>query len=174
MHEIRATLPPEHVGEATRLAREAGIARIAVSDVYLHGPDATWKVLSVETSTPKARALVEADGGGGLGVVDQHLLDEGVQQGGEPRIGYGLFGGEGARRRCGGQAKSGSGQEHIPTMEQGAAIGVHLSGILGGLELGATLTPSEPCAIPMRRTGVSPLWRRRRLPDSRRQPTLRS
>jgi len=60
MHEIRATLPPEHVGEATRLAREAGIARIAVSDVYLHGPDATWKVLSVETSTPKARALVEA------------------------------------------------------------------------------------------------------------------
>ena len=41
MHEIRATLPPEHVEKATRLAREAGIDRIAVSDVYVHGPDAT-------------------------------------------------------------------------------------------------------------------------------------
>ena len=29
MHEIRATLPPEHVGTATRLAREAGIDRIS-------------------------------------------------------------------------------------------------------------------------------------------------
>jgi hypothetical protein len=60
MHEIRATLPPEHVQKATQLAREAGIGRIAVSDVYLHGPDARWNVVSVETSTPKARAFVEA------------------------------------------------------------------------------------------------------------------
>ena len=60
MHEIRATLPPEHVKKATQLAREAGIGRIAVSDVYLHGPDARWNVVSVETSTPKARAFVEA------------------------------------------------------------------------------------------------------------------
>jgi hypothetical protein len=60
MHEIRATLPPEDVEKATKLAREAGIDRIAVSDVYLHGPDAIWQVISVETSTPKARAFVEA------------------------------------------------------------------------------------------------------------------
>jgi hypothetical protein len=60
MHEIRATLPPEHVKKATQLAREAGIDRIAVSDVYLHGPDARWHVVSVETSTPKARSFVEA------------------------------------------------------------------------------------------------------------------
>ena len=60
MHEIRATIPPEHVGQAIRLAREAGIDRVTVSDVYIHGPDARRQVVSVETSTPKARAFVEA------------------------------------------------------------------------------------------------------------------
>jgi hypothetical protein len=60
MHEIKATLPPEHIETATRLAREAGIDRVAISDVYLPGPDAKWQVLSVETSTPKACAFVEA------------------------------------------------------------------------------------------------------------------
>ena len=44
MHEIRATLPPEHVGEATRLARDAGIDRVTVSEVYVHGPDAKRQV----------------------------------------------------------------------------------------------------------------------------------
>jgi len=60
MHEIRATLLPEHVERATRLAREAGINRVAVSDVYVHGPDARRQVISVETSTPKARVFVQA------------------------------------------------------------------------------------------------------------------
>jgi hypothetical protein len=60
MHEIRATLPPEHVEKATQLAREAGIDRVAVSEVYLSGTNAKWQVLSVETSTPKAQAFVEA------------------------------------------------------------------------------------------------------------------
>jgi len=60
MHEIRATLPPEQVEKATRLARAAGIDRVAISDIYLHGPDARRQVVSVETSTPKARAFVEA------------------------------------------------------------------------------------------------------------------
>ena len=60
MHEIRAILPPEYVEYATRLAHAAGIDRIAVSDIYLHGPDAKRQVVSVETSTPKARAFVEA------------------------------------------------------------------------------------------------------------------
>ena len=58
MHEIRATVPPEQVAEAMRLARGAGIARITVSDVYVHGPDATRHVVSVETSTPKTPAFV--------------------------------------------------------------------------------------------------------------------
>lgn len=60
MHEIRATLPPEHVPIATRLALEVGVGRVAVSDVYVHGPEAKRQVVSVETSTPKARAFVEA------------------------------------------------------------------------------------------------------------------
>jgi hypothetical protein len=60
MHEIRATLPLEHVEKATRLARVAGIDRVTVSDVYLHGSDARCQVVSVETSTPKARAFFEA------------------------------------------------------------------------------------------------------------------
>jgi hypothetical protein len=60
MHEIRATLPPEHVEKATRLARAAGIDCVAVSEIYLHGPDAMRRVVSVETSTPKARAFGEA------------------------------------------------------------------------------------------------------------------
>jgi len=60
MHEIRATLPAEHVGEAARLANDAGITSVAVSDVYFHGPDEGRKVVSVETSTPRARAFVDA------------------------------------------------------------------------------------------------------------------
>src|SRR6266576_1856211 len=60
MHEIRATLPSEHVTAAMRLAREAGIQRVSIADVYVHGPDQRRQVISVETSTPKARAFVEA------------------------------------------------------------------------------------------------------------------
>lgn len=60
MHEIRATIPPEHVAQATRLAHEAGIRRVTVSDVYVHGPDARRQVVSVETSTPRARVFVES------------------------------------------------------------------------------------------------------------------
>jgi hypothetical protein len=60
MHEIRATLPAEHVDTAARLAHEAGITSVAVSDVYLHGPEEGRKIVSVETSTPRARAFVDA------------------------------------------------------------------------------------------------------------------
>jgi hypothetical protein len=60
MHEIRATLPPEQVAAATRLARQAGIDRVSVADVYVHGPDQKRQVISAETSTPKARAFVDA------------------------------------------------------------------------------------------------------------------
>jgi hypothetical protein len=71
MHEIRATLPSEQVEKATQLAREAGIQRIAISDVCLLGRDAKWQVVSVETSTPKARAFVEAF----LGSAELHGAD---------------------------------------------------------------------------------------------------
>lgn len=58
--KIRATLPAEHVGTAARLAHEAGITKIAVSDVHLHGLEGGRKMVSVETSTPRARAFVDA------------------------------------------------------------------------------------------------------------------
>ena len=58
MHEIRASVPPEYVLEAVRLAHKAGITRVTVADVFVHGPDAHRKVVSVETSTHKARAFV--------------------------------------------------------------------------------------------------------------------
>jgi hypothetical protein len=60
MHEIRATMPPECVDEAARLAQEAGIARVTVSKVFVRGPNVDRSLVSVETSTPKARVFVEA------------------------------------------------------------------------------------------------------------------
>ncbi len=60
MHEIRATLPPHAVTEAVRLAHAAGIPRVNITDVFVHGPQAHRQIVSIETSTPKARAFVEA------------------------------------------------------------------------------------------------------------------
>jgi len=59
MHEIRATIPPEYVSQAAHLALAAGIERVTVAEAFVHGPDAHRRTLSVETSTPKARAFVE-------------------------------------------------------------------------------------------------------------------
>ena len=60
MHEIRATVPPDLVPEVARLARAAVIDRVTVADVYVHGPDVRRQVVSVETSTPRARTFVAA------------------------------------------------------------------------------------------------------------------
>lgn len=60
MHEIRATVPEEQAEEAARLAHAAGIERVAMTGVYIHGPSLRRQVVSVETSTPKARAFIEA------------------------------------------------------------------------------------------------------------------
>jgi hypothetical protein len=60
MHEIRATLAPEHVAEATRLAHEAGIDCVGITEIYHDGPNVRRKIVSVETSTPKARIFVES------------------------------------------------------------------------------------------------------------------
>src|SRR6187551_1686575 len=57
MHEIRVTLPQDCIAEATRLAREAGIDTVRVSHVVVN--ERPQSELSVETSTPKARAFVE-------------------------------------------------------------------------------------------------------------------
>jgi hypothetical protein len=60
MHEIRVTIPPDCVAEAARLAHAVGIKRVTVAEVFVHGPDAHRRLVSVETSTPRARAFVEA------------------------------------------------------------------------------------------------------------------
>ena len=38
MHEIRATVPPELTEEAARLAHAAGIERVSIAEVFIHGP----------------------------------------------------------------------------------------------------------------------------------------
>ena len=50
MHEIRATMPPEYVAEAARLAHDVGIERVSIADVYIHGPDLRRQVVSIEAS----------------------------------------------------------------------------------------------------------------------------
>src|SRR4030095_6771732 len=40
--------------------RSVGIAEATTSEVFVHGPDVRRILLSVETSTPQARALTEA------------------------------------------------------------------------------------------------------------------
>jgi len=60
MHEIRATIPPDCVAEAVRLAHAAGITRVTIAAVFVHGLDGERRLVSVETSTPNARDFVEA------------------------------------------------------------------------------------------------------------------
>src|SRR6266850_8558128 len=60
MHEVRATVPAEHIAEAIRLAKAVGIDEATTSDVFVHGPDVRRVLLSVETSTPKARDFTDA------------------------------------------------------------------------------------------------------------------
>ncbi|HEY1497466.1 MAG TPA: hypothetical protein VGF49_23070 [Candidatus Solibacter sp.] len=60
MHEIRTTIPPECVAEAARLAHAAGIERVNIAEVFVEGPNEHRRLLSVETSTPQARAFVES------------------------------------------------------------------------------------------------------------------
>jgi len=59
MHEIRATVRREYIAEVARLAREAGIERITIADAFIHGSDAKYQVVSVETSTPRAHTFVD-------------------------------------------------------------------------------------------------------------------
>jgi hypothetical protein len=60
MHEIRATVPPRLTEEAARLAHEAGIERVSIAEVFIHGPNLTCQMVSADTSTPKARAFIDA------------------------------------------------------------------------------------------------------------------
>jgi hypothetical protein len=55
----RMALLMTHVGEAVNVAHSVGIERVSVSDIFVHWPELPAKVLSVETSPPKARAFIE-------------------------------------------------------------------------------------------------------------------
>lgn len=54
------TIPADAVQEAARLAHAAGISRVTVAEVFVRGPDEERRLVSVETSTPKARAFIES------------------------------------------------------------------------------------------------------------------
>jgi hypothetical protein len=60
MHEIRATVAPEQVEQTVSFARAVGIERVAVSEIYLYGPDSSRRIVSVEASTPRAKAFLDA------------------------------------------------------------------------------------------------------------------
>ena len=48
------------MAEVVRIARSVGIAEATTSEVFVHGLDVKRILFSVETSTPKARALTQA------------------------------------------------------------------------------------------------------------------
>ena len=60
MHEVRSAVPPECVLEAVRLANSVGIERVTVTEAFVHGLETEARVISVETSTPKASAFIES------------------------------------------------------------------------------------------------------------------
>src|SRR5947207_3929322 len=60
MHEVRVTAPEGNSERVVGLALHAGIAEAVVYDVYVHGPDVRKQIISVETSTPRAKEFVDA------------------------------------------------------------------------------------------------------------------
>jgi hypothetical protein len=62
VHEVRLTVPPERVDDAVQAAHSVGIEGVTVTPLTIHRPkgaEAAVRV-SVETSTPRARAFVRA------------------------------------------------------------------------------------------------------------------
>jgi hypothetical protein len=60
MHEIRVKAPQGMGAEIAALALRSGIEEASVQPLYLHGPNRTADQVSVEVSTPKAKAFVDA------------------------------------------------------------------------------------------------------------------
>jgi hypothetical protein len=58
MHEIRVTIPSSHMTEAIHLAHAVGIDAFTITDVRTEAGNR--QILSVETSTPKARRFTNA------------------------------------------------------------------------------------------------------------------
>src|SRR3954447_12134252 len=60
MHEVRITAPVQASDRLVGLALEAGISKATVYDVFVHGPNERQHVISVEISTPQAKAFLDA------------------------------------------------------------------------------------------------------------------
>lgn len=60
MHEIRVTVKDGQSGEVARIASVAGIERVAVFKIFLTGVNEPREVVSAETSTPRAKAFIDA------------------------------------------------------------------------------------------------------------------
>lgn len=70
MHESKATVPVERSADVARLALDVGIAEATIYEVFVHGPDKQKHVVSVEVSTPHAKAFLDA-------LLDSSLFDPG-------------------------------------------------------------------------------------------------
>ena len=60
MHEVRATVPVERSAAIARIAIDQGIAQVSMYDVFVHGPERRKHVVSVECSSPQAKAFLDA------------------------------------------------------------------------------------------------------------------
>lgn len=60
MHEIRATVPIERSADVARIALNVGISSATVYEIFVHGAGERKHVVSVEASTPKAKAFLDA------------------------------------------------------------------------------------------------------------------
>ncbi|MCU1276172.1 MAG: hypothetical protein JWO48_3603 [Bryobacterales bacterium] len=60
MHEVRVNVQEPQIEEVARLALAAGVGRVSVYDVFVYGPNQPRKIASVETSTPHAKAFIDA------------------------------------------------------------------------------------------------------------------
>jgi len=60
MHEIRAVIPADSVDEVIRIAGTVRVSEVITTEVLVRGPNVKRVLCSVETSTPQARAFIEA------------------------------------------------------------------------------------------------------------------
>ena len=60
MHEVRITAPAGSSDRVGGLALQAGIPQATVYEVFVHGPNQRKQVVSVETSTPRAKTFLDA------------------------------------------------------------------------------------------------------------------
>jgi hypothetical protein len=60
MHEVRVTAPVERSAAIAQIAIGVQIRSISVYEVFVPGPECRKHLVSVETSTPKAKAFIDA------------------------------------------------------------------------------------------------------------------